>query len=342
MAPVPPFDLADARWLGHRYVESADAYRPLYVPRADHAEVPFLTDDCLGERPTAPDVPAEAVLAGCGDGPLHFLFHSAFCGSTLLTRAFDRPGAAMGLSEPMVLNDVVGMRQRGAPSAAVARMAHGALRLLGRPFAPGEAVLVKPSNIVNGYAELFMALQPQARAVFLYAPLETFLISVARKGLACRLWVRELAESYLREGLIAPLGLEGADLFRQTDLQVAAVGWLAQHRLMAALAAKLGPGRLRSLEADVLTAAPHRALAACADHYGIALAAADIAAIVSGPAFTRHSKLGTAFTAEDRAREYAAARAAYGDEIDTVLAWSAKLAEAAHVALPGFAPLVQS
>ncbi len=342
MAAVPPFDLADARWLGHRYVEDTGAFRFVYVPRADHAAVPFLTDDCLGERAVAPDLAADVVLARCSDGPLHFLFHSAFCGSTLLTRALDRPGMAMGLSEPVVLNDVTGFRKRGAPPAAVARMAHGALRLLGRPFAPDEAVVVKPSNIANGFIELFMALQPQAQAVFLYAPLETFLISVARKGLACRLWVRELAENYLRDGLFAPLGLDGEALFRQSDLQIAASGWLAQHRLMAGLVEKLGCGRLRTLDADLMTGDPRAALAAVSAHYGLVMDEAAIEAIVTGPAFTRHSKSGAAFTPEDRSREYAAARAAYGEEIDIVLAWSEKLADAAGITLAAPAPLLQS
>jgi hypothetical protein len=314
----------------------------VFVPRADHAEVPFLTDDCLGERPAAPDVPAAAVLAQLGDGPLHFLFHSAFCGSTQLTRALDLPGSAMGLSEPMVLNDIAGWRKRGAAPAALARMAHGALRLLGRPFAPGEAVVVKPSNLVNGFVELFMALQPEARAVFLYAPLETFLISVARKGLACRLWVRELAEHYAREGLFAPLGLDAEALFRQTDLQIAASGWLAQHRLMAALTAKLGPQRLRSLDADAMAADPRAALLAVSAHYGLAIDEAALTRIVEGPSFTRHSKSGAAFTAADRDREYSAARTAYGEEIDTVLAWSERLAETAGIALAAPASLLQS
>jgi hypothetical protein len=249
---------------------------------------------------------------------------------------------AMGLSEPVVLNDAVGYRRRGAQPAAVARAMDGALRLLGRPFGAGEAVVVKPSNITNCLAGLMLALAPEARAVFLYAPLETFLISVARKGLACRLWVRELAESYAREGLFAPLGLGPEELFRQTDLQVAATGWLAQHALFAALAAKLGPARLRSLDADRMTARPEVALGAVCAHFGLVLNDAAIAEIVAGPAFTRHSKSGEAFTVADRQADYAVARGAYGEEIDTVLAWSEKLAEAAGVAFEGPAPLLQS
>lgn len=337
---VPPFDLASAEWLAHRHVESDDAFRFLHVPRGVHATVPFLTDDHLAAHSaTAHDVPARQLLAALGKGPLHLLFHSAFCGSTLLVRALAQPGVAMGLSEPVVLNDVVGFRRRGAPAAAVARCADAALRLLARPFGAGEAVVVKPSNVINPLAELLLALAPQARAVFLYAPLESFLVSVVRKGLPCRLWARELVLGYLPEGVIAPLGIAPEDLLGMADLQLAAVGWLAQHRLFAALAGKLGPQRLRTLDADRMTARPVEALAAVAAHYGLAL---DAAAAAAGPAFARHSKSGAAFTPTDRMREYAQARATWANEIDIVLAWAEKLAAQAGIALEAPQPLLQA
>src|SRR5690349_15814585 len=109
-----PFDLADAEWLAHRYVESEDRVRFIRVPRGRHREVPFLTDAKLGEVGPAHELSAEQCLREAQPGPLHFLFHSAFCGSTLLAGALDRRGVAMGLSEPVILNDVVGFRRRGA------------------------------------------------------------------------------------------------------------------------------------------------------------------------------------------------------------------------------------
>jgi hypothetical protein len=239
----------------------------------------------------------------------------------------------------VVLNDMVGFRLRGAAPAATARAAHGAVRLLGRPFASGEAVVVKPSNIVTGLAELFMALQPQARAVFLYAPLETFLISVARKGLECRLWVRKLAQSFARQGLLTPIGVEPDDLFRQSDLQVAATGWLAQHQLFAALAEKLA-GRVATLDADRMMADPRGALAGAAAHLGLAIGGDDLDAIATGPLFRSHSKTGAAFDPGARSQEYAAARAAYGEEIDAVLTWSAAVAANAGVAMDAPRPLL--
>jgi hypothetical protein len=341
MAAVP-FSLADPEWLAHRYIESEDKARFVRVPRARHGEVPFLTDACLGDLGPTHDLPASRLLAEVSPGPLHFLFHSAFCGSTMLVRAFDRPGLAMGLSEPVILNDVVGFRRRGAEPRAVARAADLATRLLARPFGAGEAVVVKPSNLLNPLAELLLALRGEARAAFLHAPLETFLISVARKGIGCRLWVRELAEGYLAEGLLAPLGLSPAELFRQTDLQVAAAGWLAQHLHFARLAEKLGPERLRTLDSEWMTRDPAAAIAALGEHYGLAMDAATAKEIGDGPAFSRHSKSGAIYSAEARAVDYAEAHLAYGEEIDAVVAWAEKLAEAAGVALDPPNPLRQS
>ena len=325
--------LADAEWLAHRYVESEDRVRFAHVPRERHAGVPFLTDACLGDLGTTPELAAETCLHDSAPGPLHFLFHSAFCGSTMLVRAFDRPGVAMGLSEPVILNDVVGFRRRGGERRAVARLADVATRLLARPFGLREAVIVKPSNLVNPLAELLLALRTEARAVFLYAPLETFLISVARKGLDCRLWVRELADGYLTEQYFAPIGMTAQDLFRQTDLQLAASGWLAQHAHFTRLAGKFGRDRLRTLDADKLSADPQAALAEAARHFGLALDPQAVGEMATGPAFTRHSNSGAAYSAQARSDDYAAARAAYGEEIGKVVVWAEAVAANAGIAL---------
>lgn len=335
---TPRFSLNDPEWLAHRFVETDDAFRFIRVPRADHARAPFLTDEDLGPRETAPDVAAGAALALPGDRPLHFLFHSAFCSSTQLVRAFDRPGLAMGLSEPLVLNDLVGFRRRGAAPRDVARVADATTRLLARPFGTGEAVLVKPSNIVNPLALLLMMLRADARAVFLYAPLETFLVSVARKGMHCRLWVRELLEAYMRDNAL-DLPFAPEDYFRQTDLQVAAMGWLAQHKLFLALAERLGSERLRFLDSSSLHEDPVATLLAVAAHYQLRLTDADARSIAAGPVFSRHSKSQAPYTSADRARDYAAVREAHGDEIDKVTVWAKAVADSARIPLEPAFPL---
>jgi hypothetical protein len=336
MANVPPpFAADDARWLAHRYDRPGDQILFRLTERPAHTEAAFLTDDALGE-PALPNVRQDrksAVAAAGPAAPLHFLFHSAFCNSTLLVRALDRPGVAMGLSEPVLLNDIVGIRRRGEISAQLLpEITDHALTLLARPWGAGEAVVVKPSNILNPLAPGLLTLRPAAKAVLLYAPLPLFLNSVARKGMWCRLWVRELLEGLLTDG-VAEFGLSPAELFRLTDLQVAAIGWLAQHRLFHGLAARFGPDRVRTLDSEVFGAAQADGIMALAAHYGLAIDVSEAASIVSGPPFTRHSKSGTAFSMEQRRAEQAATDAAHGDEIAKVAEWARVVAERNGIAL---------
>ena len=183
-----------------------------------------------------------------------------------------------------------------------------------------------------------MALRPNARAVFLHAPLETFLVSVANKGLHCRIWVRELLAGYLREGVAEGMGFSAEDHFLHSDLQVAAIGWLAQHRLFAALAERVGP-RLASLDADRMIADPQAAIAAVAAHYGLAL---DPTVVAAKATFSRHSKSGDTYSADRRAEDYARVRAAHGDEIGMVVSWAHAVAKAAGIGLVAPNPLVQA
>jgi hypothetical protein len=321
-------------WLAHRYDAAADAFQFRHVARTVHATVPFLSDEHLGQVDPVAVARADVVaaLGALPSAPVHFLFHSAYCASTMLVRLFDQPGMAMGLSEPQLLNDMTGWRRRGAAVAEHAAVMGTALALLARPF-PGEAAtVIKPSNVFAALAPAALALQPGARAVLLYAPLKDFLLSVARKGLWCRLWCRELLEGYLQDGFVQ-LGFEPRDYFRQSDLQVAAVGWLAQQAAFARLAERLGP-RIATLDSATLTRDPVAAAAAAARHYGLAGLE-----FTGHPALGRDSKSGAPFAAGQRQRDLGAAEAAYGDEIAQVVGWAEAVANTAGVKLEGAAPL---
>ncbi len=318
---------SDPAWLAHRYDPAQDAVHFRQTPREAHGRATFLTDEYLGAASPTVMARAQAVTQAGPQAPLHFVLHSAFCCSTLLARAFDAPGLAMGLKEPVILNDLIGWQLRGGDGRQIAAVLDGVLTLLARPFAPGEAVVIKPSNVVNAMAPLMLQLRPQARALLLHAPLRVFLGSVARKGMDGRIWVRELLLKQLRQGLHV-FGFAGEDYLGQTDLQVAAMGWLAQHALFARLAAQFGP-QVATLDSETLMARPDKAMAALCRLFGVPL---DVPAVVKGPIFSSHSKFGQAFTAEDRAAERAA-EAAHADEIEKVAVWAEAVAKAAGVPL---------
>lgn len=332
--------MADARWLAHRYDPANDAVQFIAVPRATHRNATFLTDEYLPAGTARLTLRrSDAVRAAPPPAPLHFIFHSAYCCSTLLARAADRPGWAMGLKEPVILNDIVGWRRRGGTGPDMASVLDDTLTLLARPFETGEAVVIKPSTVVNGLAAAMLTLRPQARAVLLYAPLRTYLGSIAKKGLDGRLWVRTLLAGMLDDKLV-DFGFTIRDYLGQTDLQVAAIGWLAHHRLFTQLVDRFGADRVRMLDSATLMADPKAAIAAIAQLYDRPLPVDAVDDIAGGPAFRTHSKSGDAFTATDRIREHRDAAAVHGDEIEKVAQWSEAVAASAGFSLTPKAPLL--
>ena len=323
--------VADPEWLANRYDEQSDTFQYRHVTRSRHAEIGFATDDYLGKDSIPIAVRREEAARLLGDqAPIHFIFHSAFCASTMLVRALDVPGSAMGISEPVILNDMVGWRSRGADVQMQARVMDNALGQLSRPWAPGEAIIVKPSNVYNGMAMGALGLRPNSKALLLHAPLEEFLLSVARKGMWCRLWARELLEILLGQGMI-DLGFEPRDFLRQTDLQVAGVGWLAQQMQFHRIAKKFGAGRVASLDSETLTGNPATSVAKAAAHFGlIKQHPADYA---DHPAIGRNSKSGAGFERGERQLDQARAREVYGDEIEKVAEWIRVVGERRGVSL---------
>jgi len=330
----------DAAWLANRYDESQDLIHFVRLTREEHRAVTFVTDEYISAEAPRLVLRRSDVAAAAGPpAPLHFIFHSAYCCSTVLARAVDIEGVSMGLKEPLILNDLVGWKRRGADPRQLGAILDGVLTLLARPFAPGEAVVVKPSNVLNGIAPGLLGARPQAKAILLHAPLPDFLRSVARKGLWGRRWVRELFIGQLRDGMV-DLGLGEQHYLDLTDLQVAAAGWLAQHDMFNRLIGRFGPERVRALDSAALMARPGEAMAGLSDLFGLGLDEAAIEAVLAGPAFTSHSKSNAGFSATDRLAEQRDAAATHADEIEKVAVWAEAVAATAGVSLKLEAPLL--
>jgi hypothetical protein len=281
---------------------------------------------------------ADALSIAPPASPMHFIFHSAYCCSTLLANAFDFEGIASTLKEPVVLNDLVGWRHRGGPPHKIGEVLDSSLTLMARPFDPSETVIVKPSNVVNGLATAMLAVRPRARAVLLYAPLPIYLGSVAKKGLWGRRWVRDLLLKQVKERFVN-FGFEPEDYMLQTDLQVAAVGWLAQHQLFVDLAARW-PERVRTLNSETLLERPAQALEALGRLFDLKFKDAVLDNIIQ-KVFSRNAKSGDKFNRADRIADQVTAAEAHADEIAKVTAWAEAVAKRAGLALEAPAPLLR-
>ncbi len=330
--------LGDASYLAHRYDETNDAFRFLSVPREVHRQCTFITDEHL---PNVDQFKAfarsELASPSPSTAPVHFIFHSAYCCSTMLARAFDIEGVSMGLKEPVVLNDMIGWRRRGADPVKQQQVMEQSLTLLSRPFGEDRAVIIKPSNICNPLAIEMLRLRPEAKALLLYAPIEGFLKSIAKKEMWGRIWVRDVLIGTLKDGY-AIGGFSQDELLQLTDLQVAAIGWLSQHALFAKIIEEIGGDRVKTLDSDTFLAQSPATIAALSDLYGLNMGDAQIDAVVQGPAFTSHSKLdqakrGETFDAKAREREQKKVAEVHGAEIDMVASWTKAVADSQGIKL---------
>jgi hypothetical protein len=335
--PALPDLIGDGRWLAHRYDEANDAVQFRFVPRETQREITFLTDREIRDAPLAVYPRGDCLVeARARELPEpRIILHSAYCCSTLLARAFDVAGVSFGLKEPQILNDVVGLQRRGGDARQVAAAMDIALLLLARPLEQGEVNVIKPSNLLNPFIPLMTALRPGLRGLLLHAPLPAFLGSIARKEIEGRAWVRELMWSLIELGQAGRFGFSEEELYRQTDLQVAALGWVAQQALFAEAAER--HSGFRTLDSETLVSRPVECLSALQRLFELDI---DAEAAASGPAFRTHSKDRRSYSVEEREQERERGQSLHAREIEMVLEWATRVAEHAKGPMSLPAPLV--
>jgi hypothetical protein len=317
-------------WLPHRLDPQSDRIQFVHVPREAHGGLTFLSDEYLAKDAPRQILSLRDAPSDLSQGRCHFIFHSAFCCSTLVARALDIPGSAMGLKEPSILADMAEAALVARSPASQRERIARVLALLSRPFGAGEAVVLKPSNVANPIAAEMLAARPEAKALLMVSPLRRFLSSVAAKGLWGRIWARRVHASLARLPQIDP-GYDERESRLHTDLQVAALLWL-HHQAQFARLVQAFPGRVRTLESDTLLASRSAAMAAIGASFGLVLDAAQVAAIVDGPVFSDDSKrLGKAFDPARAARQRDEA-GVYGEEVEMVAGWAEAVAK--HLAVP--------
>ncbi|MEM8487627.1 MAG: hypothetical protein AAF564_18900 [Bacteroidota bacterium] len=107
--------------------------------------------------------------------PIHFIFHFAFCGSTLLSRCLDHPGHTMVYKEPELLHQIsCHLRWPSEPLPDTALL-NFAIYCLQRTVLPMEVPIVKPTDSCSNLIHACLSTHPNARGVVLYCTLDRFL-----------------------------------------------------------------------------------------------------------------------------------------------------------------------
>lgn len=299
------------------YLHSFEGDAALFVPmdRAAYQRSIFLDARIQPKANQQMRLPVSALTGQVPAArPTGFIFHVAHCGSTLLARALDRTDGNLVLREPLALRQLA-LAPDKARLALVSAM-------LSKRYREDARTIVKANVPVNFLLPELIALEPEARAIFLHLKLRDYLLAILRND-KHREWMRRVTEQ------LAPwLG----DLSALPDGERAAALWLAQMRAFAAAIAML-PGS-RSLDAEAFFAEPAPLLARAAAHLEVAMTAGEAEAIVAGPLFATYSKNPELpFDNAMRLARRAEVEAGMGAELDQAEAWVAARGDEAEEAM---------
>lgn len=259
-------------------------------------------------------------------GPLHFIFHTGFCCSTLLARALDIPGVSMGLKEPAVLASFADYWAHARRQVGAFEALSTALDMLSRPLSPGETQVAKPSTVVNHIIPQLLHARQDAKAILLYSSLDTFLRAIARRGVDGRMFARHMFRQFAP---VNPLdtGYSEDDAVLLSDLQIAAQAWLMQVSFMEQVTKRFGASRVRVLGADTLLSSPAKALHQTGAFFNMDLTLERAQQVASSNIFREHAKeLGRPFDAAAYQAQYDAAGAAHAEELMVANNWARTLA----------------
>jgi len=155
------------------------------------------------ERYVVPFAMLGTVNGGLPEATVYFIFHNAFCSSTLFTRYLEILDVLLVLREPNVLYEVLTQKRvertlmaPAVPGAAWNDLYDVSRRLLARRYNVSKPTVIKPNDGCNFMMHELVSRDPHNRALFLYSRLEHFTVSVLRLSMRHR-WVRRRAQELL-------------------------------------------------------------------------------------------------------------------------------------------------
>ncbi len=313
----------DPAWLPHIYHPARDELGFAYVPREMRERVVFLDPRHMPNLPIgmAPVAELHDVIPRQVAAP-HFIFHTAFCCSTLLARALEHPGVATAVREPFVLVALGQSSTMAVPAGRVRRALDVVLALLSRPLVPGERQIIKPSNTGNLIARDALELRPQAKALLLYSTLEDYLASTAGNEAA-----RSFATTVFPLFRFLPPQAEIAAQPAGFDLYTPALVWLKQVALFGQLVRRFGADRVRTLNSATFLAHKADTLVRAAQFLELEADESLWRATAAGPLFAQHAKApGRPFDEYERRARHDEVRTAHAHEIDAAVRWTEAIA----------------
>ncbi len=224
--------------------------------------------------------------------PVNYIFHTAFCGSTLLTRCLNIEGVNLSISEPEVLLQLANFKRNFpdfSKSTDWLKIVGTVINLLARPFSSGEKVLIKPSNSANNLIGDLLSLNKASKAIFMYSPLNAFLISNIKKGVAYEQFCELLVKCFAMDSDY--LSTHHIEKYQKLKpLEKSALAWHMQQNEFLHYFNNPPKNQGKALAISDLLADPQQVFTQLNTFLSSEMNQSQIANILTSPAFTTHAK----------------------------------------------------
>lgn len=273
-----------------------------------------------------------------GQAPINYIFHTAFCCSTLISKCLDIEGRCYVLREPLVLLQLANHMRAGYPHVHDASqrevLLNTTLFLLAKSAGANEVTLIKPTNAANNLAFELIRQARTHSVVLLYSSLEQFLVSIIKKGEEGRAFVRKLF-NIIRMDSERTRKLEPESVSQLTDLQIAAFVWYVQMDAYLRLLDSFPNIRIRTLDCEIFLAQPLETLEKLCRFLDIEVDIKVLEAVIAGPIMRKKSKNGIQdYDAAIRKTENSRVAEQHRATLNGLIAWSARIRPEGPIVLP--------
>lgn len=319
--------LSDPHWFPVHFDLQQDTLTFLKTTRDDLSKAAFLDQRFYQQTEQFHTIRlSRALNSSLERHDISWIFHTAFCASTLMARALDIPGKTLALKEPDILmqlaNTLRMAKREGRSLDPIKPVCDCIFALLSRRFFDQERVLIKPTNPANFLMTFIIGRGDPA--LFMTSPLKVFLTSILRKGEEGAAFIRSLYNIFALDGN-GLSKISERDALRFTDMQITAMIWQHQHEDMTEIAS-IYPDQIRSLDGLSFPLDPIRHMNAASDFLKLGLGDEDIRQNATGSVFKQNAKFSDqSFDTATRDAENANLEVIFSDRLKATIDWQAKL-----------------
>ena len=261
--------------------------------------------------------------------PPRFIFHTAFCASTFLSRCLDVDGVSISLREPQLLLDAANAKRLKWRSKSTnldfRHLPRLALSLLQKHAGPSEKLIIKPINSVNNIIPELLKLSHPGKSLMLYTDARNFLLSTLKKGEGGKHVIRAMFD-LTRCDFPHLANLNVSAMIHMTDLNIILTLWRLQiEQAETALRQFSNTGVMASLYGEKLVQEPLEILRAANHFLDLGIPTDRLEDIVkSDKRYIDAKSSGEQFSVQKRKLAYEKLQAFYGDELDNGFKWMLK------------------